>query len=208
MDSLTLNELITLFLIAAGVLAALITLYINLPPRKKQKDEAFIHEAVLKLLDNANITPDQKDEATPSLTETVKALLAEKGESDAPEGIDEALACLEQGNTGKAEDIFQKILATKEAEGQQANKEAAQAAKHIGALAYLHDTEKALAAYNKATELVPDDAEAWNEFGKLLMRKGDLSVAKGPSTKFWAWVTPRLTREPLSPPPATSASSP
>jgi len=39
------------------------------------------------------------------------------------------------------------VLKTKEAEGRQANKEAAAAARHLGALAYLHDTNGALAAY-------------------------------------------------------------
>jgi tetratricopeptide (TPR) repeat protein len=46
-----------------------------------------------------------------------------------------------------------------------------------GALAFLHDTQRALAAYTRATELDPDDAEGWNWLGLLRRRLGDLESA-------------------------------
>lgn len=46
-----------------------------------------------------------------------------------------------------------------------------------GALAFLHDTYAARAAYARATELDPDDAEGWNELGHLDRRLGDLDAA-------------------------------
>lgn len=49
--------------------------------------------------------------------------------------------------------------------------------RHIGALAFLHDTGAALAAYRKATELDPDDANGWNQLGHLYQRSGGLDDA-------------------------------
>ena len=66
----------------------------------------------------------------------------------------------------------------KRAEGASANREAAAVARHIGALAFLHDTRKALRFYGAATELDPDDPDAWNELGQLHHRVGDLANAE------------------------------
>jgi len=69
----------------------------------------------------------------------------------------------------------QKLAATarmahyKEAEAE-ARKEAAQAAKKLGALAYLYDTQKALAAYAEAVQLDPGDWEAFWFLGQIHMR--------------------------------------
>ena len=46
-----------------------------------------------------------------------------------------------------------------------------------GALAFLHDTETALAAYTKAADLDPDNADGWNGLGHLLKRVGELDRA-------------------------------
>ncbi len=70
------------------------------------------------------------------------------------------------------------MLKTKEAEGQQANKEAAAAARHLGALAYMNDTKTALAAYRKAVQLDPDNATGWNGLELLLQRTGGLAKAE------------------------------
>lgn len=134
--------------------------------------------AMTALYEKYGKTIDDQQQTIGSLRKAVDALTAEQSDPDAPEGVAEALACLEQGDTGKAEAIFKQILETKESEGQASLKEAAQAAMHIGALAFLHDTEKALAAYKKAAELDADDADAWNRLGQLLHRKGDLNGAE------------------------------
>jgi len=63
------------------------------------------------------------------------------------------------------------------AEWRAANKEAAETARHRGALAFLHDTHKALAAYRRATELDPENAKVWNGLGHLLVRTGALDKA-------------------------------
>ena len=105
-----------------------------------------------------------KDEQIKALTEAITAL----AKTDAPaESINEALQELEQGDTAKAQAIFAEVLRSKEAEGKQANKEAAAAARHLGALAYMNNPKEALIAYQKAVQLDPDDAAGWNRLGLI-----------------------------------------
>lgn len=73
----------------------------------------------------------------------VQALANLLNQKDAPPGINKALALLKQGNPKAAEKIFQGIEVKKTAQGQAAYKQAAAAARHIGALAFLHNTRKA-----------------------------------------------------------------
>ena len=132
-----------------------------------------------------------------ALTEAVTALSQQRNQPDAPPGIDAALAQLQQGNTEKAERIFEDILKRKSAEGQTANQQAAEAARHLGALAFLHDTDKALNAYRRAVSLDPENVEGWNQLGHLLQRVGDLDgsekayrkvLASGKSVKSDTWI--------------------
>jgi tetratricopeptide (TPR) repeat protein len=98
----------------------------------------------------------------------VQALANLRSQKDAPPGINEALARLKQGNTKAAEEIFQ-VIANRRAASLAANSQAAAAAhRHLGALALLKDTQKALNAYRRATELDPDNAEGWHQLGSLL----------------------------------------
>jgi hypothetical protein len=85
-----------------------------------------------------------------ALTEAVTALTRQKGLDSV-----NALAQLRENNTEEAETIFAAILERKVAEGQVAYQQAAEAARHLGALAFLHDTAKALTAYRRAVELDP-----------------------------------------------------
>jgi tetratricopeptide (TPR) repeat protein len=118
---------------------------------------------------------ETKDEQIKALTEAITAL----SKTGAPaKSINDALQALERGQIKQAQAIFAEVLRSKEAEGKQANKEAAAAARHLGALAYMNDTESALAAYRKAVELDPDNAEGWNVLGALLSRTGELAQAK------------------------------
>ncbi|CAK8712998.1 MAG: Tetratricopeptide repeat-containing protein [Candidatus Electronema aureum] len=116
-----------------------------------------------------------KDEQIKALTEAITAL----SKTGAPvKSINEALQALQQGHTAQAQAIFAEVLRSKEAEGQKANKEAAAAAMHLGALAYMNNTKAALAAYQKAVQLDPDNADGWNELGHLFRRTGELSQAE------------------------------
>lgn len=118
---------------------------------------------------------EEKNQQIKGLIEAVTAL----SEVEAPVGtINDALQALEQGDTAQARAVFAEVLRTREAEGQKANKEAAAAARHLGALAFLHNTEEALAAYQKAVALDPDNADGWNRLGHLLDRTGELDQAE------------------------------
>ncbi len=77
-----------------------------------------------------------------------------------------------------AEAVFEAVKTRRKAEGEGALKEAAAAARHIGALAFQHDTDKALAAYREAGKLDPKNPEVWRQFGHLLKRASDLGNAE------------------------------
>ncbi len=109
------------------------------------------------------------EEQSKILAEAVNALVQQKGP-----GIDEALAQLAQGNTTDAKAIFRRAIRAKEPD----IKETAAAWRHLGALAFLDDTEEALVAYRRATELDPENAIGWNQLGHLLHRKGELQEAE------------------------------
>ncbi len=140
-------------------------------------EEARRHGAVASELEGAAQREGDLQEQVRQLTAAVEALSAERSDPDAPPGIDEALRLLKDGETGAAEAVFEAVKARRKAEGEGAMKEAAAAARHIGALAFLHDTDKALAAYREAVDLDPDDPDGWNRLGRLLDRTGDLDGA-------------------------------
>jgi tetratricopeptide (TPR) repeat protein len=64
------------------------------------------------------------------------------------------------------------------AAGQRERKASAEYWRHIGALAFLHNTQKAMAAYEKAVALDPDETEGWRYLGELQYRLGDLAAAE------------------------------
>ena len=140
-------------------------------------EEARRHGAAASELEGAAQREDNLHDQVRQLTAAVEALAAERGEPDAPPGIDEALRLLSEGETEAAEAVFEEVKARRKAEGEGALKEAATAARHIGALAFLHDTGKALAAYREAVALDPDDPDGWNPLGLLLKRTGELDGA-------------------------------
>ena len=56
--------------------------------------------------------------------------------------------------------------------------ESAEYWRHIGALAFLQDTYKALVAYEKAVAFDPANPEGWRSLGELQYRLGDLTAAE------------------------------
>ena len=129
---------------------------------------------IIKALLDKDRRIELQEEEIQALRDAFKDL---RSREDTPE-LQEALALLERGDTSGAEGIFQRILEQKIAEGKKADREAAVAARHLGSLAYLHDTEKAIRAYRQATELDPENSEGWNQLGPLLHRIGDLEGAE------------------------------
>jgi len=99
--------------------------------------------------------------------------------SDAPDFSKEAaLELLKNGDSQSAKALFRRILDEKTAEGKSANKEAAEAARQIGALAFVDNSTEALAAYQRAVELDPEDVEGLMGLGYLLGLIGQLSESE------------------------------
>lgn len=113
-----------------------------------------------------------------ALTEAITAIPKQTQIVNAKTRIAEALDAIANKNTGIAEAIFQEVLDQKSVEGLHANTQAAEAARHLGALFFLHDTKKAINAYEQAVNLDPENPESWNELGHLRRRIGDLEGAK------------------------------
>ena len=144
----------------------------------------------LEILNQQRIDAQQGEQGEKAaIKEAITALPNQTEISDAQARIKEALAAAAEGNTTLAEAIFAEVEARKVAEGKEvearkiaeekaarksAYQEAAEAARHRGALAFLHDTDKAIATYRRATELDPENAVGWNQLGQLLYRTGAL----------------------------------
>ena len=108
----------------------------------------------------------------------VVALVGQSKDPSAPRGINRAIELLRQGETGAAESALAEILDRRLAERSTASQEAAEAARHLGALAYFSDTAKAIEAYRTATELDPDDTWSWIYLGRLYRRAGNLAASE------------------------------
>ncbi|WP_141699274.1 tetratricopeptide repeat protein, partial [Candidatus Thiosymbion oneisti] len=161
-----------------------------------QHNDPAIAEAVAEAIKGLNRELERKEQALTdvrqaaqereqslqaALDEAIAAIPKQTEIPDAQARIEEALTAAAEGNTALAEAIFSEVEARKIAEGKAAKKsaykEAAEAARHRGALAFLHDTNKAIAAYRRATELDPENAAGWNRLGLLLYRTGELDAA-------------------------------
>lgn len=168
-------------MVCLAILGGLWKAYTHFFPKSRSNSTTDIEKIIPVLTDQLeSATQREQDhlDQIQQLTEAVEALANERDKPDAPAGIDEALSLLAKGETQAAETVFESIKEHRKAEGVAAHKEAAAAARHIGALAYLHDTDKALAVYREAVDLDPDNADAWNQLGRLLYRTGDLDNAE------------------------------
>ena len=150
--------------------------YIDADLKKKvhiEQNSAQINAIVQTLLASHQQDTQAKDEQIKALTQAVSALSTGLGIDASPSELHAALAALAQGDTAKAKSLFAK---TAEKAEQQA-KQGAEALRNLGALAFLDNTQEALLAYRRATQLDPGNAEGWNMLGHLLMRIGDLDEA-------------------------------
>lgn len=113
-----------------------------------------------------------------ALLKVLEALQARVREGEEPDRAQTALRHLAENNPAEAEAIFREILEAKRLASDHAKIEAAAAARHLGALAFLHDTEAALAAYEEAVELDPLDAGGLNNLAEIYKRLGRLDDAE------------------------------
>lgn len=141
----------------------------------------------------------KRDEETRAVTEANSAKVDEvlallKSKADAPldpasaEALSNALENLLSATEGARKRAADKViagdrdgalseLAQTAAEGEAGARNLAEIQKEIGALAFPDRTQDALDAYKRATELAPDDANAWNQYGTLQLRVGALDEA-------------------------------
>jgi tetratricopeptide (TPR) repeat protein len=155
-----------------GVAGSAQTILNSINLRDPQDKE--IIDALLSVQKGENLRAVAQAQQIQELQKTIQALRAQ---GDKPE-VQDALAALAKGDTGAAEKLFQQVLGRKIAEGRAASQEAAAAARHLGSLAFFHDTQKALQAYKQATELDPGNPSGWIGLGLLFARIGDLDSAK------------------------------
>jgi hypothetical protein len=141
----------------------------------RRKKEAAKYRARAAELDRA-LQEGQEDRK--ALRAAVQALAERAREPDASPKVEQALALLPQGRTAEAQAIFAEIMERRQVEGTAALQEAAAAARHLGALAYLDSTQKAIEAYLTATRLDPEHASAWIFLGLLHQRAGSLAAAE------------------------------
>jgi tetratricopeptide (TPR) repeat protein len=120
---------------------------------------------------------DREQNLTELLKDAVKALADKQRDSDAS-AIEVALAQLKDGKTELAKQIFRGVLDQKKLEGKKSTLEAASAARHLGALAFLTNNEEALEAYRQAVLLDPDNLEGQNQLAAVLVRSGELKEAE------------------------------
>jgi len=131
-----------------------------------------IEKIVLTVLDAYQRKSDQKPIDTEQIKQpitTVVSDLSKEGKLGSA-----AIEALKQRNTAPAKALFEKQT------------QSAAAYRNLGALAYLNNTQEALTAYRRATQLDPDDADGWNQLGHLLKRVGDLDDAFAAYSKVLA----------------------
>lgn len=129
--------------------------------------EAKVDEVLVLLKQKSPAPLDPTTEA--ALRESIAALLS------AQDGASErAAAKLESGDIDGA----LKDLHAMAEEGERAARSLAEAHRQIGALAYATDTFTALAAYERASQLAPDDFTTRGLLGQLYLRTGQLDEAE------------------------------
>lgn len=122
---------------------------------------------------------EQDAQLIKSLQDTIQALTQQNPQQY---DIQQAFDRLAQGDTTQAEAIFTAVAEEAKQAGQAANSKEAEALRHLGSLAFLHDTQKALTAYQRSTELDPDNWDGWNNLGHLYRRIGELENAENAYT--------------------------
>ncbi len=157
-------------------------------PEKKQEGPKFnlndlIEKHVQLAGDNRDLTAqvsdlnsqlEDREQQNAQLSAAFEDLIARQSEP----GVADALAHLKKGDTAQAIQIFKETAQKKEAEGNTSHKEAAEAWLHLGAIAFLGETQKALEAYENAIRLDPENPVGWNQFGRLKKRVGKIDEAE------------------------------
>ena len=120
-----------------------------------------------------------KEEQAPAIAAAIERLAEDKDVdllalAKDPKGID--VAELEAMLMAREQEL--------EAEARGMTVKRAEYWRHIGALAFLQDTHKALAAYQKAVDLDAENPDGWCYLGELRYRLGDYTAARNAFTSL------------------------
>jgi tetratricopeptide (TPR) repeat protein len=140
-------------------------------------EKLFLHVATGNLI--TLLRPELSVQHAPSTEEHRPAIAAAVERLAEDEDVD-LLALARNPRNVDLADLEAKLRARAEAQeilGRTALKTGAEYWRHIGALAFPHNTRKALGAYEKAVALDPHDPEGWRYLGELQYRLGDLTSA-------------------------------
>jgi tetratricopeptide (TPR) repeat protein len=103
---------------------------------------------------------------------------AEKGAAAGDTRLADALELLRRGKVAEAEPLFRAVAEEREQASKAAGHEAAEAWRHLGAIAGLADPKKARAAYAHAVALDPDNVNGLLWHGWFEKEAGNLSAAE------------------------------
>jgi len=144
-------------------------------------------EEKLKKLAN-DLAQQYREQDAETIKELEQTVIALSQQDQDKYDIDEALNLLSEGKPEEAEKIFELVALEAREKGQEAKqkwaKKEAAALRHIGSLAFLHNTQKALDSYQRSTELDPDNLSGWNQLGHLYRRIGELENAENAYTNI------------------------
>lgn len=172
---------LTLIVVGAALAVLVGVMLVRGAARAPEEDEAL-----------APPEPPPKTQKTQILAvgDTFGVLARLLGKEDAPPGVAEAMEELGQGRPQAAEKVLNEVLLRAEGaslDGQQnleestvlaANKEGAEAARHLGDLASLYDLDKAIAMYRRATIMDRSDPSILNRLGIAQLENGQLKDAE------------------------------
>lgn len=158
---------------------------LKLLEREFSSESSDIAEIVKILTANHQQETQAKDEQIKALTHAITALSQGKGVIGTEAEINSAFDALKRGDTTEAKKLFTQAAEKSESVIQAESLKSAEIYRNLGALAFWDNTQEALNAYRRVTELEPDNADGWNELGNLLIRTGELNKAIDAYQKVW-----------------------
>ena len=145
--------------------------------RELSSESSDVAEIVKVLTNKYQQESQAKDEQIKALTHAITALSQNHGVIGTEAQINSAFTALKHGDITEAKTLFAKAAEKAESVIQSESQKAAEAYRNLGALAFLDNTQEALNAYRRATELDPDNAYDWNQIGVLLSHTHNLNQA-------------------------------
>jgi tetratricopeptide (TPR) repeat protein len=159
---------------------------------EKEKAEAFYRGQIVTIQqENQELKRDMRALAVAQVLDEAEQT------NPSPEALD-AKRALEAGDTLPAEALLRREELTVAASGREQFRRAAELARQQTALAFLHDTNTALAAARRAADYEPDNLINWWFLGDLLRRAGDFEDANEAYRRISGRLTVLTTHDPMN----------